>query len=102
MPIVERGRRPRQARRASFRGAALSPTCAEWLALDARLEAGHLARTIARGLARLDLSGLRRLYAGFGSPAYPPELLLAAVLFEAQRGHHCPAQWHRHARESDP
>jgi transposase len=74
----------------------------EWLALDRRLEPDHLARTIARAVSRLDLGCLWQLDAGFGSPAYPPHLLLAAVLFETQRGHHRPAQWHRHAKESGP
>ena len=31
-----------------------------------------------------------------------PHLLSAVVLFETRRGHHCPAQWHRHADESIP
>src|SRR5581483_1080347 len=94
--------RRRTARRVRFRTPPLQPSSAEWRALDRRLAPEHLARVIARALARLDLSGLWSLYAGFGSPACPPHLLLGAVLFEIQRGHHGPAQWHRHATECAP
>src|SRR5450755_886238 len=95
-------RRGRTARNLSFQLAPLGPESAEWIDLDRRLEPGHLARLISRSLRLLDLGRLWRLYAGFGSPAYPPHLLLAAVLFETQRGHHSPALWHRHASESLP
>src|SRR5262249_13440550 len=43
----------------------------------------------------LDFSALWGLYAGFGSAAYPPHLLLAVVLYETQRGLHSPAVWYR-------
>jgi transposase len=102
MPIVAPARRARAARRARFRPAPLGPPSQEWQSLDRRLSPDHLARVIARALHRLELSALWSLYAGCGSPAYPPQLLLAAVLFEVRRGHHRPAQWHRHARECDP
>jgi transposase len=72
------------------------------MALDKRLEADHLARILARAVEGLPRSLLWSLYAGFGSPAYPPQRLLAAILFEVRRGHHAPAQWYRHAKESDP
>src|SRR4051812_28938176 len=103
MSILPLGpRRRRKARTVTFRAAPLEPGTAEWLALDARLEPQHLARLIDRALSRLDLTVLETSYAGFGSDAYPPRRLLAAVLFETQRGHHRPAQWYRHAKESDP
>jgi transposase len=103
MPIVVTDqRRRRLASQVSFRAAPLEPWTQEWLALEARLEADHLARCIDQALARLDLAPLWAAYAGFGSTAYPPDRLLAAVLFETQRGHHRPAQWYRHAKESDP
>jgi transposase len=94
--------RGRTARTISFRAAPLQPSSQEWQVLEASLEPDHLARVIARTLCQLDLSGLWQLYAGFGSPAYPPQLLLAAVLFEMHRGHHAPAQWFVHAKESLP
>jgi transposase len=103
MSIVQTDkRRRRMARKVSFRAAPLEAWTDEWRALDARLEPDHLARLINRALSRLDLSPLWAAYAGFGSTAYPPDRLLAAVLFETQRGHPRPAQWHRHAKESDP
>jgi len=103
MSIVQTGAcRRRIASKVSFRAAPLEPWTDAWVALDVRLEPDHLARLIDRALSRLDLSPLWAAYAGFGSTAYPPERLLAAILFETQRGHHRPAQWYRHAQESDP
>jgi transposase len=103
MSILEPKRcRRRSARKISFRAAPLQPSSPEWLALEQALEPDHLARVIARALYRLDLAALWQLYAGSGSPAYPPHPLLAAVLFEAQRGHHSPAPWYRYAKESLP
>jgi transposase len=72
------------------------------LALGALLPADHLARRIAAAVDRLDLTPLYRAYAGSGSPPYDPALLLAAVLFETERGQHSPAVWHRDACESGP
>jgi transposase len=72
------------------------------LALGALLPADHLARRIEAAVARLDLAPLYAAYAGTGSPPHDPALLLAAVLFEAQRGQHSPAAWHRDACESGP
>jgi transposase len=72
------------------------------LELGQRLEADHLARRIDRAVARLDLRPLWQSYAGTGSPAHRPELLLRAVLYECQRGQHSPAAWHRDARECEP
>ncbi|MEO7156432.1 MAG: IS1182 family transposase [Vicinamibacterales bacterium] len=101
MSILLSGRR-RRAGKIRFRPCPLQPCSDEWLALDGQLEPAHLVRTIARAVNRLDFGPLWDLYAGFGSPAYPPQLLLAAVLFETQRGHHCPAHWHRDAIECGP
>src|SRR6516165_2504463 len=106
MSIVDESSRPvRRARSARFRAAPLEHCSDQWIAIDRRLEPDHLARRIGRAVNGLPLafsSLLWSLYAGFGSPAYPPHRLLAAVLFEIQRGHHSPAQWYRHAKESDP
>jgi transposase len=53
-------------------------------------------------VTRLDCNLLWRCYAGFGSAAYQPLLLLAAVLYETYHGFHSPAVWCRHAQQSDP
>jgi transposase len=74
----------------------------ERLALERDLPADHLARRIDDAVARLDLRDLGDAYAGSGSAAYPPDVLLRAVLFETQRGHHSPATWFRDASESGP
>jgi len=70
--------------------------------IEAALAPDHLARTIQQAVAQLDLQGLYASYANTGSAAHLPELLLAVVLFEMRRGHHCPAEWHLHANESNP
>ena len=77
----------------------LSP---HWLLLDGRLCPDHLARRLARVVARIDLSELLDSYAGTGSPAYHPELLLLVALHEVSCGRNSPADWHRAARESEP
>ena len=75
-----------------------TPGSAPWLDLDRELPAGDRARLIDRLAAELDLTALRQAYAGTGSPAHPPELLLRLVLFEIDRGRLRPAQWHRDSR----
>ena len=75
---------------------------ARWLALDRRLAADHLARRVDRFVDQLDLTGLLNSYAGRGSQAYHPDLLLKVVLYETQLGHARPADWARHARENEP
>jgi transposase len=70
--------------------------------LGDRLPANHLARRIDQAVALLDLSSIFAAYAGKGSPAHAPDLLLRAVLYEVQRGQHSPAAWHRDALESEP
>jgi transposase len=74
----------------------------ERLALEELLGPDHLARRIEAAVARLDLRDLFASYAGTGSQAYRPDLLLRAVLFQAQRGQHRPASWHRDAAECGP
>lgn len=73
-----------------------------WTADDPRrlaLEQGLLpedleeARTIESLVATLDLHPLWDSYAGTGSLAYPPELLLTLVLYQTRRGRHRPKQW---------
>jgi transposase len=70
--------------------------------LEQRLPADHLARRIEQAVHRLDLRVLWQSYAGTGSLPHGPDLLLRAVLFETQRGHHSPAAWQRAAAESGP
>jgi len=70
--------------------------------LAQRLDDDHLARRIEQAVARLDLSPLWQSYAGTGSLPHRPDLLLRAVLYEVQRGHHSPAAWHGHATEAEP
>jgi transposase len=74
----------------------------ERLALEARLAPDHLARSVDAAVARLDLETLHAAYAGTGSLAHPPELLLRAILFENKHGYHSPALWYLHATESEP
>jgi transposase len=85
-----------------FRPMPLQPRDSDWRKLDDRLGAQHVARLILHAVHGLDLLSLFALYTGRGSPAYPPHRLLAVVLYELHFGHHSPAQWCRHAQESDP
>jgi transposase len=87
------------ARFAAPRWADDDPRC---LDLETRLASDHLARRLEQAVARLDLAALFASYAGTGSPAHRPDLMLRAVLYETQRGHHSPAAWYRDARESEP
>ena len=74
----------------------------DWLELDRQLPKDHLARRIRSLVEQLDLSALFTSFAGVGSPANPPDLLLQLALFEAQRKQLAPAGWFLHARESVP
>jgi|SRR5271165_78553 len=71
-------------------------------ALEQLLPPDHLARRIEAAVDRLDLTALHQAYAGTGSDAHRPDLLLRAVLFETERGLHSPASWDRDAHESGP
>ena len=72
-----------------------------WLEIDSDLPADHPARRIAELVAALDLSPLVRSYAGLGSPAHPPELLVRLALFEIHRGCLSPTQWFEDCRYDD-
>jgi transposase len=53
----------------------LPPSVDDWLPQD------HLARFIAEAIEQLDLSTLTRAYAGRGSAAYHPEVLLGLLVY---------------------
>ena len=74
----------------------------EWLALDQRLSADHLARRIERAVAMLDLTPLFDSYLGVGKKALPPDLLLKAVLYEMHSKRPSPAHWAKDVRENEP
>jgi transposase len=69
----------------------------EWLQIDDALPVDHLARVIDEAVDQLDLRPLFASYAGVGSRAHRPDLMLKIVLYEIQTGHHSPAQWARDA-----
>src|SRR5262249_8523531 len=73
-----------------------------WQVLDRDLPADHLARRIERPVAPLDLRLLQASYAGLGSPAWPPALLLQLALYEVHTGRPSPAPWARDLHESSP
>jgi transposase len=73
-----------------------------WRDLEQQLPPDHLARCIDQAVARLDLAALLDGYRGTGSQPYPPDLLLKVVLYQARRGQHSPAAWHREATECQP
>src|SRR5438105_4205634 len=65
----------------------------EWLAIEDSLPADHLARVIDEAVDQLDLTPLFASYAGVGSQAHRPDLMLKIVLYEIQTGCQSPAQW---------
>ncbi len=100
--MVERGRRASKSEEERFRPAPWQERSREILELAQVLPADHMARVIDEGMSLLDLQPLRDTYQGRGSPAYPPERLLAAVLYEMQHKRFSPSQWARDARECAP
>jgi len=76
-----------------FAAPPLARDSGDWQRLDQKLPLDHLARQIDRAVAQLDLSALFASYAGTGSQAHRPDLLLKLVLFEVERKRHSPAQW---------
>ena len=69
--------------------------------IDATLPRDHHARWLVTVVSRLDLTACRLGYAGYGSLAYPVELLLAFVLFLYSKGILSPAEWARQAHYDD-
>ncbi len=69
----------------------------EWIAIDDTLPADHLARVIDEAVDQLDLTPLFASYAGVGSRAHRPDLMLKIVVYELQTGQRSPAQWARDA-----
>jgi transposase len=74
----------------------LSP---ERLRIEDDLDANHLARFIDEAVDQLDLSALFASFAGVGSKAHRPDLMLKVLLYEIQTGHLSPAQWARDAKD---
>jgi hypothetical protein len=69
--------------------------------IDLSLPADHHARWLVQAVSHLDLSAVRRSYAGYGSLAFPVELLLPFVLFMYSQGILSPTVWHTHAKYDD-
>ena len=65
----------------------------EWLAINDDLPADHLARQIDAAVDQFDLTALFASYAGVGSQAHRPDLMLKIVLYQMRTGRHSPAQW---------
>jgi hypothetical protein len=63
----------------------------EWIAIDNELEPDHLARLVDEAVSQLDLSCLISSYAGTGSKAYPPGLMLRIVVYHLAIGEARPA-----------
>ena len=72
-----------------------------WREIDRDLPADHRARQIPELVATLDLAPLVGSYAGLGSAAHPPELLVRLALFEIHRGCLSPARWCEDCRYDD-
>ena len=76
---------------------------AEWQWLDAKVPEDHPARLVDRLVDDLlDLGPLWASYAGRGSRAHRPDLLLKLLIYEHHMGNPQPIQWHRDLAESIP
>src|SRR5262245_47186304 len=73
----------------------------QWIDIDQRLPQDHLARLIDEAVAQLDLQPLLGSYAGKGSQAYHPALMLRIVLYQLACGVRQPARWARNCRFHD-
>jgi transposase len=71
----------------------------QWLLIEDTLPADHLARAVDAAVDQLDLTSLFAAYAGVGSKAHRPDLLLKIVLYEIQSGRHSPNQWAQDVRD---
>src|SRR4029077_15986044 len=100
--MVRQGRHASKSERQPFRAPPWNQDSRESLEIARELPAEHLARVIERGMSLLDLQPLRDTYLGRGSPAFPPEPLLAVVLYEMQQKRFSPSQWARDAKECMP
>jgi transposase len=99
LPIPKPRRKP--AARHPFRAPLWDDQHPDYQRIDASLPCDHHARWLRAVVARLDLTAFRLSYAGYGSLAYPVELLLAFVLFFFSEGTLSPAQWARKALFDD-
>ena len=73
----------------------------QWIDIDQRLPHNHLARLIDEAVALLDLQPLLRSYAGKGSKAYHPALMLRIILCQLACGIRPPARWAHNCRFHD-
>jgi transposase len=73
----------------------------QWIDIDQRLPHDHLARLIDEAVALLDLQPLLGSYAGNGSKAYHPALMLRILLYELASGVRAPARWAHNCRFHD-
>jgi len=78
---------------ARFAQAPWNEHTALWRQLNEQLPHDHLARQIREAMVHLDLAPLYQTYSGRGKAPHRPDLMLAIVLFELQRGQRHPSQW---------
>ena len=72
----------------------LPPSVNEWLPQD------HLARFVVEVVDQMDLSELARQYAGRGSAAYPPSMLLGLLIYGYASGVHSSRKIERACHDS--
>jgi transposase len=76
-------------------------TSPKWVALDRELAADHPVRMVDRQVDEvLNLEALRRTYAGRGTRAHPPEMLLKLLVYEHGRERMQPVQWLKDLEEN--
>ena len=73
----------------------------EFLELEQRFAQDTHVQAVRQTIERLKWQQLRDVYRGTGSKAYPPELILAIVLFMILQGVSSPARWAENAGTKD-
>jgi transposase len=93
---------PVEPRPPRFRKPPWDRSSPQWADIDGRLGHDHTARLVDEVVARLDLSPLVESYAGTGSEAYPPGLMLRVVLYQLALGEDRPRWWADACRFHEP
>jgi transposase len=99
--MIRPASRPVKAERQRFAPPPWDRSSPQWQDIDRRLPEDHPARLIDQAVDHLDLSALFNSYAGTGSRAYRPDLMLKIVLYELHTAEQSPTHWARDVRFRD-
>lgn len=81
-----------------YRPCPLPETAPRWIEIGQKLAEDDIARIVERRVNAMDRQALDELYAGVGSLAYDPLMLLKMVLYQYLKGRQSPATWFEEAK----